>query len=135
MEGRSVADPGPSRRRLRGRRQERALARSRSRSAGALRRRHEPERCSPRLSAGAARRVTGFPTQALRLHAGGHWLEAAWHGPPPDEAATLVLLHEGLGCVAGWRDFPARLAAATGLGVLVYSRAGYGGSDPARLPR
>jgi pimeloyl-ACP methyl ester carboxylesterase len=69
------------------------------------------------------------------LAAGGHRLEAAWHGPPPDEAPTLVLLHEGLGCVAGWRDFPGALAAATGLGVLTYSRLGYGGSDPVPLPR
>ena len=47
---------------------------------------------------------------------------------------TLVLLHEGLGCVALWRDFPARLAAATGHPVFVYSRHGYGGSDPEPLP-
>ena len=55
--------------------------------------------------------------------------------PPPADAPTLVLLHEGLGCVALWRDFPARLAAATGCGVLAYSRLGYGGSDPCPLPR
>ena len=42
---------------------------------------------------------------------------------------TLVLLHEGLGSVAMWRDFPARLAAATGCRTLVYSRYGYGQSD------
>ncbi|HEY5765143.1 MAG TPA: alpha/beta hydrolase [Candidatus Deferrimicrobiaceae bacterium] len=46
-----------------------------------------------------------------------------------------MLLHEGLGCVAMWRDFPARLAARTGCGVLAYSRLGYGGSDPCDLPR
>jgi len=62
-------------------------------------------------------------------------LEYVWHGPGPAEAPTLVLLHEGLGCVAMWRDFPARLAAATGFGALVYSRAGYGKSDPVELPR
>ncbi|MDE2576265.1 MAG: alpha/beta fold hydrolase [Rhodospirillales bacterium] len=48
---------------------------------------------------------------------------------------TLVLLHEGLGCVALWRDFPAALAAATGCGVFAWSRAGYGGSDRVPLPR
>jgi len=69
------------------------------------------------------------------LHAAGHRLEATWLGPPPDEAPTLVLLHEGLGSVRGWRDFPERLAEATGLGILVYSRWGYGLSDPVRLPR
>jgi len=50
-------------------------------------------------------------------------------------APTLVFLHEGLGSVALWKDFPARVAAATGCPVLVYSRAGYGRSSPAALPR
>ncbi len=62
-------------------------------------------------------------------------LEYAWHGPAPGTAPTLVFLHEGLGCVGLWRDFPALLAARTGWGALVYSRAGYGASDPAALPR
>jgi pimeloyl-ACP methyl ester carboxylesterase len=62
-------------------------------------------------------------------------LEYAWHGPGPTEAPTLVFLHEGLGCVAMWRDFPERLAAQTGCGALVYSRAGYGNSDQSELPR
>ena len=53
----------------------------------------------------------------------------------PDQAPTIVMLHEGLGCVALWRDFPQKLAAATGHGVFAYSRAGYGGSDPVALPR
>ena len=48
---------------------------------------------------------------------------------------VLVLLHEGLGCVAMWRDFPQRLAAATGCRVVAWSRAGYGGSDPSDTPR
>jgi pimeloyl-ACP methyl ester carboxylesterase len=69
------------------------------------------------------------------LHAGGRRLEYAWHGPGPDSAPTLVFLHEGLGSVSTWRDFPARLAEATRCGALVYSRAGYGGSDPVPLPR
>ncbi len=65
----------------------------------------------------------------------GKRLEAAAFGRPPDSAPTLVLLHEGLGCVALWRDFPERLAAATGCGVFVFSRAGYGRSDTVALPR
>ena len=67
--------------------------------------------------------------------ADGKRLEAAAFGPPPQAAPTLVLLHEGLGCVALWREFPQKLAQATGLGVFVYSRAGYGRSDPVELPR
>ena len=43
-------------------------------------------------------------------------------------APTLVFLHEGLGSLSAWRDFPARLAAATGCAALVFSRAGYGRS-------
>ncbi|WP_372674883.1 alpha/beta fold hydrolase [Aquicoccus sp.] len=53
----------------------------------------------------------------------------------PGDGPVIVLLHEGLGCVALWRDFPERLAAATALGVLAYSRAGYGQSDGVPLPR
>lgn len=71
----------------------------------------------------------------IQLGTGGGRLEAAWIGPAPDKAPTLVFLHEGLGCVALWRDFPARLAAMTGCGALVFSRLGYGGSDPCPLPR
>ena len=48
---------------------------------------------------------------------------------------TLVLLHEGLGCVAMWRRFPLLLNEATGLPVLSYSRPGYGRSSPVALPR
>lgn len=70
-----------------------------------------------------------------RLTAGGKSLHYACTGPHPDEAPTLILLHEGLGSVGLWRDFPVRLAAATGFGVMAYSRAGYGRSDPAALPR
>ena len=62
-------------------------------------------------------------------------LEYRWFGPRPDRAPTLVLLHQGLGCVGMWGNFPEDLAAATGAGVFVYSRAGYGQSSPASLPR
>jgi pimeloyl-ACP methyl ester carboxylesterase len=57
-------------------------------------------------------------------------LEYRWIGPRPDVAPTIVFLHEGLGCLATWGDFPDRLASATGCGSLVYSRMGYGASDP-----
>jgi pimeloyl-ACP methyl ester carboxylesterase len=67
--------------------------------------------------------------------AGGHRLEITWIGPGPGDAPTLVFLHDGIGCAATWRDFPALLARETGCGALVYSRAGYGGSDPVALPR
>ena len=71
----------------------------------------------------------------IHLSAGGGRLEAEWIGPGPDQAPTLVFLHEGLGCVRLWRDVPARLAERTGCGALVYSRLGYGRSDACTLPR
>jgi pimeloyl-ACP methyl ester carboxylesterase len=64
----------------------------------------------------------------------GQRIEAVWHGPKPEATPTLVLLHEGLGSVALWKDFPQRLAERTGCGVLAYSRRGYGRSDPRPLP-
>lgn len=56
-----------------------------------------------------------------------HWIQAA-----RADATTVVFLHEGLGSVAMWKDFPARLAAATGCATLIYSRIGHGKSE--RLP-
>ncbi|MBR0869935.1 alpha/beta hydrolase [Bradyrhizobium tropiciagri] len=72
---------------------------------------------------------TGF------LSIDGAELEYRMLGPTPDAAPTIVMLHEGLGCVGLWGDFPERLQAATGAGVFAYSRAGYGASSPAKLPR
>lgn len=62
-------------------------------------------------------------------------LECQWWGLEQSGKPTLVLLHEGLGCVALWRDFPKRLAEISGCPVFAYSRRGYGQSDPAVLPR
>lgn len=47
----------------------------------------------------------------------------------------LVMLHEGLGSVSMWREFPEQLARATGCRTLVYSRHGYGSSSPLDAPR
>jgi pimeloyl-ACP methyl ester carboxylesterase len=49
--------------------------------------------------------------------------------PPAGVDATIVILHEGLGSAAMWKDFPERIAKATGCGVLVYSRYGHGKSE------
>ncbi len=53
----------------------------------------------------------------------------------PETGPTLVFLHEGLGSLGLWRDFPEKVVERTKLGAFVYSRAGYGKSDPAPLPR
>ena len=46
------------------------------------------------------------------------------------ERTSLVFLHEGLGCVEMWRDFPQSLCNATRCKGIVYDRTGYGGSSP-----
>jgi pimeloyl-ACP methyl ester carboxylesterase len=69
------------------------------------------------------------------LQIGQQKLEYRMIGPRPDRAPTIVMLHEGLGCVGLWGDFPDRLQNATGAGVFVYSRAGYGESSLVKLPR
>lgn len=51
------------------------------------------------------------------------------------ERPTIVLLHEGLGSVSLWRDFPQALAKSSGAPVFTYSRVGYGKSSPCDLPR
>jgi pimeloyl-ACP methyl ester carboxylesterase len=80
-----------------------------------------------------AANMTLSPSGFLRI--GDSDLEYRMIGPTPSEAPTIVMLHEGLGSAALWGDFPDRLQAATGMGVFVYSRAGYGASTPASLPR
>jgi pimeloyl-ACP methyl ester carboxylesterase len=69
------------------------------------------------------------------LSVGSQRLEYRMIGARPATAPTLVMLHEGLGSAGQWGDFPDRLAAATGAGVFVYSRAGYGRSSLVSLPR
>jgi pimeloyl-ACP methyl ester carboxylesterase len=77
--------------------------------------------------------TTLSPTGFLTIGAAD--LEYRMIGPAPDQAPTIVMLHEGLGSIGLWGDFPDKLQAATGAGVLVYSRAGYGASSPVTLPR
>ncbi|MFZ1173324.1 MAG: alpha/beta hydrolase [Bradyrhizobium sp.] len=78
--------------------------------------------------------MTSLPPTGF-LHIGNSDLEYRMIGPQPSDAPTIVMLHEGLGSAALWGDFPDRLQAATGMGVFVYSRAGYGASSPVALPR
>lgn len=70
--------------------------------------------------------VAGWELEVRHLHAAG---------APLAGDATLVFLHEGLGSVGLWRDFPERAcSAAGGLAGLAYSRRGYGRSQPRPLP-
>lgn len=54
---------------------------------------------------------------------------------PGEDGPTLVFLHEALGCIAMWKDVPARLSVMTGLPALVYDRHGHGLSGPLVVPR
>ena len=66
--------------------------------------------------------------------AAGRALNYAWVQGDEDKP-VLVFLHEGLGSIGQWRDFPAKLAEATGCRALVYDRYGYGQSDVLAEPR
>lgn len=70
------------------------------------------------------------------LQAAGHRLHAERLIPPQAvDGPTLVFLHEGLGSIGQWRDFPAQLCALTRLPGLVYERWGFGHSEPLAGPR
>ena len=73
------------------------------------------------------------PTGFLSID--GASLEYKWLAPASADAPTIVMLHEGLGSVGQWGDFPEKLQQATGAGIFAYSRAGYGQSSPVPLPR
>src|SRR5207237_2938150 len=78
-------------------------------------------------------RRAGLKSQSF-LHIPPHQVEVAWCAEPGPRA--VVLLHEGLGSVGLWRDFPNKLSQAAGLPVFAYSRPNYGRSSPsAPLPR
>ena len=69
------------------------------------------------------------------LTAAGRRLEFRWIEPTAPDRPTIVFLHEGLGSVAQWKTFPDAVAAETGCGALIYSRYGFGQSDPLAEPR
>ncbi len=79
--------------------------------------------------------MSGRLPTACRYRIDGHWLEAARIEARQSALPTIVMLHEGLGSVAHWKDFPSRLAEETGAGVFLYSRYGHGGSDALEEPR
>ncbi len=60
----------------------------------------------------------------------GMTLEYRLFGPSPALSPMIIMLHEGLGSIKTWGEFPRRLSERTGAGVFVYSRAGYGASPP-----
>ena len=69
------------------------------------------------------------------IEAGGHRLKCTTLGQPDPARPTLVFLHEGLGSISMWKDYPAQVAEQVGLPVLMYDRWGHGESDPLTEPR
>lgn len=63
------------------------------------------------------------------INVNGHLIDYIQYYSKNENAPTIVFLHEGLGCIALWKDFPERVAQATGCRVVVYSRYGYGESS------
>lgn len=84
---------------------------------------------APGLSALDFKEVLAQALSQKTFLAGGHRLRGHWRGPPPEAAPTLVFLHDALGSVRLWRDFPDQLAKATGCGTLAYDRWGSGDSE------
>jgi pimeloyl-ACP methyl ester carboxylesterase len=74
------------------------------------------------------------PKLELEVLVAGRRLEAV-ELPGDPNLRPLVLLHEGLGSVSTWRDFPETLQQATSRRVIAYSRFGHGSSDPPPAPR
>jgi pimeloyl-ACP methyl ester carboxylesterase len=71
------------------------------------------------------------PSEFISVH--GRRLEYRRIGPAAS-GPTLVFLHEGLGSISQWRDFPARIVRATGLPAIIYARYGHGQSDVLEKP-
>lgn len=94
---------------------------------------------NPMSSSEKMSRTGVLSRQSFYVEAGGHRLLAERIHPgmqsPGTRSPTIVFLHEGLGSIGQWRDFPAALCMMTGLEGLAYDRWGYGKSDPVSLPR
>ncbi len=73
--------------------------------------------------------------EMVYLTVDGKRLEAGWVNQKAPANTTLIFLHEGLGSISLWRDFPYELAKQCNCRGFVYSRFGYGESDPCPLPR
>lgn len=79
--------------------------------------------------------TTRSDQEMFTLEVRGHGLEVLRINTGGPKGAELVFLHEGLGSVSHWKDFPMRVAEATGCPVTVYSRYGSGNSDLLNEPR
>jgi len=84
------------------------------------------------------RPILKFLRKNYDFYSNGARLSAEIIGPPEKNLvsdSTLVFLHQGLGSIAQWKDFPLLLSLETNLAAVIYDRAGYGSSDPKPQPR
>ena len=75
------------------------------------------------------------PTDPFFLKVAGHDLEVRQVAGQDAGRPVIVFLHEGLGSISMWRDFPEKVVARTGCSAMVYSRYGYGNSEVLRGER
>ena len=80
------------------------------------------------------REVVESALAQITLKAAGHGIRGHFKGPRPGVAPTLVFLHDALGSVRLWRDFPDQLVRSTGCGAFLYDRWGSGESEPLSRP-
>ena len=83
----------------------------------------------PFLANSDAAPQAGIVEKRFNISVAGRQLEALQLTGAKSNAPTIVFLHEGLGSISLWRDFPHAVVAATGCSALIYSRYGYGQSD------
>ncbi len=99
------------------------------------RRQPEKEKVMQPLKASSMKHRARRQKVSLHVTVQGRSLEVQCIRGLSPHAPELVFLHEGLGSVSHWKDFPARVAATTGCPVTVYSRYGCGNSDLLTEPR
>ena len=80
----------------------------------------------PRTTSTNADQQHAYLERRFNISVAGRQLEALYLTGISVDRLTIVFLHEGLGSVSLWRDFPQRGGAATGCSALIYSRHGYG---------
>ena len=71
----------------------------------------------------------------FKKYINGNFLEFSFLESKEKNNLTIIFLHDGLGSIATWKDFPLEIKERTGCNILIYSRLGMGGSDPLKISR
>lgn len=73
--------------------------------------------------------LSNIPNESFIEVPGGSLFVKVWYSQTPNDLAPIILLHDSLGCVETWRDFPAHLAKHLERTVIAYDRLGFGKSS------